>query len=52
MMLALFGTGVGLWFLYGLMRMSAPLIAANGLTGLQVLFLLALKARHVATSAR
>ena len=32
MMLALFGTGVGLWFLYGLMRMSGPLMAANGLT--------------------
>jgi len=52
MMLALFGTGVGLWFLYGLMRMSGPLMAANGLTGLQVLVLLALKIRHVTASAR
>jgi MtN3 and saliva related transmembrane protein len=52
MMLALFGTGVGLWFLYGLMRMSGPLMAANGLTGLQVLVLLGLKIRHVTASAR
>ena len=43
MMLALFGAGVGLWLLYGLLRMSGPLILANGLTGLQVLFLLVLK---------
>jgi MtN3 and saliva related transmembrane protein len=47
LMLALFGTGVGLWFLYGLMLMSGPLITANGLTGLQILLLLALKVRHV-----
>ena len=52
MMLALFGTGVGLWFLYGLMRMSRPLIAANGLTGLQILVLLTLKVRHVIASGR
>jgi MtN3 and saliva related transmembrane protein len=45
-MLALFGSGVGLWFLYGLMRMSGPLMTANGLTGIQVLFLLAIKIRH------
>jgi MtN3 and saliva related transmembrane protein len=42
-MLALFGVGVGLWLLYGLLRTSGPLILANGLTGLQVLLLLVLK---------
>lgn len=42
-MLALFGTGVGLWFVYGWLRMSAPIMLANGLTGAQVLVLLALK---------
>ena len=45
-MLVLFATGVGLWFLYGFLRMSAPLMTANGLTGLQILILLALKIRH------
>jgi MtN3 and saliva related transmembrane protein len=45
-MLALFGSGVGLWFLYGLLRMSAPLMLANGLTGMQILFLLGLKLRR------
>jgi MtN3 and saliva related transmembrane protein len=42
-MLTLFGVGVGLWFLYGLLEMSRPVILANGLTGLQVLALLVLK---------
>jgi MtN3 and saliva related transmembrane protein len=42
-MLALFGVGVGLWFLYGLLRMSGPLMLANGLTGFQVLVLIGLK---------
>jgi MtN3 and saliva related transmembrane protein len=42
-MLALFGLGVGLWFIYGLVRMSGPLMLANGVTGLQVLVLIALK---------
>lgn len=42
-MLALFGTGVGLWFVYGVLRMSRPIMFANGLTGVQVLFLLGLK---------
>ena len=45
-MLALFATGVGLWLLYGILRASAPIILANGLTEIQVLFLLALKARR------
>jgi MtN3 and saliva related transmembrane protein len=42
-MLALFGLGVGLWFVYGLLQMSGPIMLANGLTGVQVLLLLALK---------
>jgi MtN3 and saliva related transmembrane protein len=42
-MLAFFGTGVGLWFIYGLMHSSAPIILANGITGLQVLFIFAVK---------
>jgi hypothetical protein len=49
-MLALFGAGTGLWFLYGLLRMSGPLMLANGLTGLQILFLIALKLRFAITS--
>jgi MtN3 and saliva related transmembrane protein len=42
-MLAFFGTCVGLWFIYGLMHSSAPIILANGITGVQVLFILAVK---------
>jgi len=45
-MLALFGTGVWMWFVYGLLRMSVPIMAANALTGLQVLAIFVLKARH------
>jgi len=45
-MLALFGTGVALWFVYGYLRMSQPLMLANGLTGAQILIILALKVRH------
>jgi uncharacterized protein with PQ loop repeat len=37
------GTGVGLWLLYGYLRMSAPLMVANALTGAQILFIAALK---------
>jgi MtN3 and saliva related transmembrane protein len=46
-MLALFGVGVGLWFVYGMLRMSAPIMTANALTGAQVLAIFALKVRHV-----
>jgi MtN3 and saliva related transmembrane protein len=42
-MLALFGIGVGLWFVYGILQMSGPIMVANGLTGIQVLVILALK---------
>lgn len=45
-MLALFGTGVGLWLVYGILRTSAPVMVANGLTEVQVLLLLALKVRQ------
>lgn len=50
-MLALFGTGVGLWFVYGLMRMSAPIIAGNAVTGVQILVLLGLKLRQLTRDA-
>jgi len=36
-MLVLFGAGVGLWFLYGAIERSGPIMLANALTGLQVL---------------
>lgn len=45
-MLTLFGGGVSLWFVYGWLRGSAPIMLANGLTGLQVLLILAIKIRH------
>jgi len=44
--LTLFGLGVWLWFVYGLLRSSGPIMLANGVTGLEVLFLIALKAWH------
>src|SRR4029078_13511390 len=50
LMLALFGTGVSLWFVYGLLRMSRPIMLANGVTDLQVLVILVLnlhRARRV-----
>jgi MtN3 and saliva related transmembrane protein len=52
MMLILFAAGVGLWFLYGFLRMSAPLMTANGLTGIQVLMLLAVKIRYAGKPPR
>lgn len=42
-MLTLFGTGVGLWFVYGVLRGSGPIMLANALTGVQVLFIFAVK---------
>lgn len=44
--LTLFGVGVALWFIYGIVRQSEPLILANGLTGLQVFALILLKLWH------
>ena len=46
LMLSMLAVGVWLWFLYGLLRSSIPILAANGLTGTQVLFLIGLKAWH------
>jgi MtN3 and saliva related transmembrane protein len=42
-MLALFGSGVGLWLVYGILLGAAPVIAANALTGVQVFVLAVLK---------
>jgi MtN3 and saliva related transmembrane protein len=42
-MLSLFGSGIALWFLYGLLRNSGPILWANGLTGLQIFFILVVK---------
>jgi len=49
--LTMLGTGVWLWFVYGLLRASVPIVAANGLTGLQIVFLAGLKAWHDRRSA-
>jgi MtN3 and saliva related transmembrane protein len=46
LMLTCFGTGVGLWFVYGYLRMSGPLMLANGLTGLQILVIIGVKFRR------
>jgi MtN3 and saliva related transmembrane protein len=51
-MLALFGTGVGLWFVYGILRASFPIVAANGLTEVQVLAIFAIKLRHALAGQR
>ena len=51
-MLALFGSGVGLWFVYGCLRMSAPLMAANGVTGLLILAIAAAKLFHAPRESR
>lgn len=45
-MLALFGSGVGLWLVYGLLNHTLPIILANALTGLQVLVLAGIKVRR------
>jgi MtN3 and saliva related transmembrane protein len=42
-MLGLFGTGVLLWLVYGILQQSRPLIVANGLTLLQVAAMAAVK---------
>jgi len=46
LMLALFGTGVSLWFVYGYLRNSRPIMLANGVTDIQVLVILVLKLRR------
>src|SRR5271168_4953260 len=50
-MLALFGSGVGLWFVYGVLRASVPIVAANGLTEVQVLAIFAIKVRYANAAA-
>ena len=45
-MLALFLLGTLLWLSYGLLLWSLPLIIANGVTAIQVLVIVALKARQ------
>jgi MtN3 and saliva related transmembrane protein len=46
LMLALFGTGVSLWFVYGLLRNSRSIMLANGVTDLLVVVILVLKLRR------
>jgi MtN3 and saliva related transmembrane protein len=43
-MLALFGTGVGLWLIYGIAVGSWPVITGNALTCIQILLIAVLKA--------
>ena len=45
-MLGLFGTGVTLWFVYGWLLDSAPLMLANGFTLIQVAVMAGVKFRH------
>jgi MtN3 and saliva related transmembrane protein len=52
MMLGLFGSGTGLWFLYGVLQQSGPLMVANGLTGLQIIFLIGMKLWFASRPAR
>jgi MtN3 and saliva related transmembrane protein len=47
LMLAMFGSGVGLWLIYGIVYRSLPMILANGLTALQVIVILAIKLREL-----
>jgi MtN3 and saliva related transmembrane protein len=51
-MLALFGSGVGLWLVYGVLLTSAPVIAANALTGVQVVIIAVLKKLALRTAPR
>jgi MtN3 and saliva related transmembrane protein len=44
--LALFGTGVGLWMVYGLIKGDPALIVANGLTFVMVGVISAAKVSH------
>jgi MtN3 and saliva related transmembrane protein len=52
MMLALFGAGVGLWFVYGYLSVSRPIMLANGLTGLEILSILLFKMRRTSRPTR
>jgi MtN3 and saliva related transmembrane protein len=46
LMLGLFGTGVTLWFVYGWLLNSMPLLLANGLTLAQVAVMAGVKFAH------
>lgn len=46
-MFLLFSAGVGLWLAYGIAIGSAPVIAANAVTLMLALSILALKVRHM-----
>lgn len=52
LMLSLFGAGVGLWFVYGYLRSSGPLMVANALTGIQVVLILGIKVRAAILASR
>jgi MtN3 and saliva related transmembrane protein len=43
LMLTMFGSGVGLWFVDGFLLGSAPLMVANGVTGVLILIILRIK---------
>jgi MtN3 and saliva related transmembrane protein len=45
-MLALFGGGVTMWFVYGVMLQSWPVMVANAVTALEIGFLATLKLRR------
>jgi len=49
-MYVLFTTGVGLWFIYGIIISSYPVIIANAVTGLLALIVLTLKLTQSAHS--
>ena len=48
--LAMFGAGVMMWFVYGWLHASMPLMLANGLTSIQVAAMAAVKFRHRKTT--
>lgn len=49
-MLSMFGSGVGLWFVYGFLVDAPPVIVANGLTIVQIGAIVWIKARLVRRS--
>jgi MtN3 and saliva related transmembrane protein len=49
---SLYSAGLLLWLLYGIALRSLPLMAANGVTFLLTLSVLALKLRHMRASRR
>jgi MtN3 and saliva related transmembrane protein len=51
-MLLLYLAGLGLWFAYGVLLTSMPLMLANGITGMLVLLILGLKAWRATQRAR